>query len=234
MKRNVNDLSPEEKARYDALNADMGMIQLSMDDLLNPATIYGYARVSTSRQAKDGNSLEAQTEALRKAGATEIFTDTYTGVTTDRPELDKLLSCLHSGDTLVVTKLDRMARSTLQGLELLQKLADDGITVNVLDMGTISNQPADRLRLTMLLAFAEYERNMILQRTREGKEVARTKPGYREGRPQKYTQNELQRALLLLQDNSYAQVEKITGIPRATLYRAYRRTKNTTVKGYEL
>ena len=84
--------------------------------------IYGYARVSTKGQAKDGNSLEAQEKALRDAGAMEIYTDAFTGTKTHRPELDKLLSVMVDGDTMVVTKLDRIARSVSQGSDLIQKL----------------------------------------------------------------------------------------------------------------
>lgn len=82
--------------------------------------VYGYARVSTRGQAKDGNSLEAQENALRSAGATKIYADAFTGTRTKRPELDKLMSVLQSGDTLIVTKLDRIARSATQGIELIE------------------------------------------------------------------------------------------------------------------
>ena len=82
--------------------------------------IYGYARVSTKGQAKDGNSLEAQENALRSAGAIEIYSDAFTGTKSHRPELDKLMVVMKSGDTLVVTKLDRIARSATQGIELIQ------------------------------------------------------------------------------------------------------------------
>ncbi|MCQ2499380.1 MAG: recombinase family protein [Lachnospiraceae bacterium] len=86
--------------------------------------IYGYARVSTKGQAKDGNSLEAQEMALKDAGATVIYSDAFTGNKTHRPQLDELLSMLSSGDTIVVTKLDRVARSANQGMELIQSLLD--------------------------------------------------------------------------------------------------------------
>lgn len=82
--------------------------------------IYGYARVSTRTQAKDGNSLEAQENALRAAGAMEIYADAFTGTESHRPELDKLLAVMQSDDTLKVTKLDRIARSATQGIELIQ------------------------------------------------------------------------------------------------------------------
>lgn len=74
-------------------------------------TTYGYARVSTLGQAKDGNSLEAQENALRAAGATEIFVDTFTGTKLERPEFDRLNNLLKTGDVLIVTKLDRFART---------------------------------------------------------------------------------------------------------------------------
>ena len=78
--------------------------------------IYGYARVSSSGQARDGNGLEVQQAALRDAGAENIYSEHFTGVSRSRPELDKLLGVLKEGDTLVVTKLDRIARSTMHGL----------------------------------------------------------------------------------------------------------------------
>ena len=87
--------------------------------------IYGYSRVSTKGQAKDGNSLESQEKALREAGATKIFTDAFTGTKTDRPEFDKLIAEIKAGDTLVVTKLDRFARSMSQGSELVSELIDN-------------------------------------------------------------------------------------------------------------
>lgn len=77
--------------------------------------IYGYARVSTKGQARDGNSLEAQTKALKEAGAEMIFSDSFTGTKIDRPEFDKLKNRLSCGDKLIVTKLDRFARSASQG-----------------------------------------------------------------------------------------------------------------------
>ena len=123
--------------------------------------IYGYARVSTQMQAKDGNSLEAQERLLRKNGAEEVYADAFTGTKTHRPELDRLLDELQAGDTLVITKLDRIARSTSQGIELIQSLLDREITVHVLNMGLMDNTPTGKLIRTIMLAFAEFERDMI-------------------------------------------------------------------------
>ena len=135
--------------------------------------IYGYARVSTKGQAKDGNSLEAQEIALRSAGAIKICADAFTGTKANRPELDKLLAVMQSGDTMVVTKLDRIARSATQGIALIQSLLDRGIVVHVLNMGLMDNTPTGKLIRNIVLTFAEFERDMIVERTQEGKAIAK-------------------------------------------------------------
>lgn len=86
--------------------------------------IYGYARVSTKGQARDGNSLEAQTSILTEAGAEKIYYDSYTGTTTDRPEFDKLKDILAPRDKLLITKLDRFARTVAQGSSLIESLIE--------------------------------------------------------------------------------------------------------------
>ncbi len=145
--------------------------------------IYGYARVSTKSQEKDGNSLEYQEKLLRENGAEEIFSDSFTGTKIDRPEFDKLKGRLKSGDKLIVTKLDRFARSAAQGSELIESLIEEGVTVHILNMGVMDNTPTGKLIRTIMLGFAEFERDMIVQRTQEGKEVARGKGTKVDGRP---------------------------------------------------
>lgn len=146
--------------------------------------IYGYARVSTLGQASHGNSIEDQREKLLAAGCDVIYTDNYTGTTIDRPQLSVLLGRLTSGDRLVVTKLDRFARTAADGIKAIRSLLDRGISVHILNMGLIDNTPTGKLMVTMLLGFAEFERDMIVERTMAGKAVARaTRPGYKEGRP---------------------------------------------------
>lgn len=147
--------------------------------------IYGYARVSTVGQARDGNSLEAQQIALESAGAERIFYDVYTGKKAHRPHFDELMSEIHEGDTLVVTKLDRFARSTIDGLNLIEGLLNRGIAVNVLNLGIMNDTPNGILIRTIFFAFAEWERNLIVERTSEGKYYARQREDYQEGRPRK-------------------------------------------------
>ena len=182
--------------------------------------VYGYCRVSTQTQAKDGNSLEAQEQLLKENGAEEIYSDAFTGTKAHRPELDKLLAVLQAGDKLVITKLDRIARSASQGIELIQSLLDKGITVHVLNMGLLDNTPTGKLIRNIMLAFAEFERDMIIERTQEGKAIARRQPDFREGRPRLYSRKQIQHALELLQDHSYRQVMELTGISKSTLIRA--------------
>lgn len=182
--------------------------------------IYGYARVSTKGQARDGNSLEAQKQMLTEAGAVKIFTDTFTGTKIDRPEFEKLQGILEPGDIIIVTKLDRLARSVSKASELITDLIDKGITISVLNLGILSNDSVNTLMRNVLLSFAQFERDMIVQRTQEGKAIAKaTNPDFKEGRPPKYDQEQLDNAMTLLETKSYSQVVKQTGISRTTLYR---------------
>ena len=182
--------------------------------------IYGYARVSTNGQARDGNSMEAQVKALREAGAVRIFSDVYSGKAMHRPELDKLLKVIGDRDTLIITKLDRIARSLLQGVQLLERLSERGVIVEVLNMGVIDDTATGRLIRNIMLSFSEFEHDMIVQRTREGKAIARQNANFRDGRPKKYNREQIDHALELLRSHSYKQVERMTGISIATIYRA--------------
>jgi len=183
--------------------------------------IYGYARISTLKQIV-GNSLEDQENILRAKGCAEIVVEQYTGKTTDRPKLNELLLKLKDGDTLMITKLDRLARSASEGNALIQSLISKGVVVTIDNMGTISNKPMDKLMVTMMLAFAEFERTLIMERTAAGKEIARTKAGYKEGRPKVYNDHQLQHAMSLLGENSYTKVAEMTGISKSTLIRQRR------------
>lgn len=148
----------------------------------------GYGRVSSKGQALNGNSLEDQKNKLMDAGCAEedIVLETYTGTKMDRPKFGKLIDELEAGDTLVVCKLDRFARTASEGSELVKSLLARGVNVHILNMGLIENTPTGRLILNVLLSFAEFERDMIVERTSEGKAVARaTNPDFKEGRPRR-------------------------------------------------
>ena len=187
--------------------------------------INGYARVSTVKQMKNGNSLEDQVRQLQEAGAQEIVTDSYTGTKMERPQFTALLERLQQGDKLIVTKLDRFARTAVEGGAIVKALHEKGVTIHILNMGVADNTPMGKLMVTMLLAFAEFERDMIVERTQSGKAIARSNGKRVDGRPKKYKPDQMRHALELLEDNSYSEVEKMTGISKSTLIRAARALK---------
>lgn len=143
----------------------------------------GYGRVSSPGQGRDGNSLADQERKLRDAGCTEIVLEVFTGTTMDRPKLVKLLEGLEPGDTLVITKLDRFARTASDGVAVIKDLLSQGISVHVLNMGLVEDTPTGRLILNIMLAFAEFEKDNIVERLADGKVEAKVKnPNYKEGR----------------------------------------------------
>lgn len=182
--------------------------------------IYGYCRVSTKSQ-EDNTSLENQISQLKEAGATEIYQEVFTGATMDRPEFNKLEDKLNYGDTLVVTKLDRFSRSTENGINKIKQLVQRGVKVNILNMGIVDLTSATgKLMFTILSAFAEYEKDCIVERMRDGKAIAKQSPDFKEGRPKTYGDKQLKHAAdLKLEGNTYKQVESKTGISKMTLYR---------------
>jgi DNA invertase Pin-like site-specific DNA recombinase len=179
---------------------------------------YGYGRVSTV-----GQDLQAQINVLEKEGCDKIYSEKFTGTKADRPQFQALLSQLTEGDTLVVTKLDRFARSTAEALGIVKELFERGVKVHVLNMGLIENTPTGRLIFTVMSGFAEFERDLIVERTQEGKAIARQREDYREGRPKKFSKKQVEHALGLLDEHSYKQVEEMTGISKSTLIRAKRK-----------
>ena len=182
---------------------------------------YGYTRVSTKGQL-DGNSIEEQTTAIHNVyGDAEIIVESYSGAK-ERPLFNQLLNKAQKGDYVVVTKLDRFCRTTKEGLEYIDLLLNKGVKIHILNMGLIESSPMGRLIVTNLLAFAEFERAMIIERTQGGKAIAKQRADFREGRPKKYNTKKINHALELLESYSYKQVEELTGISKSTLIRAKR------------
>lgn len=183
---------------------------------------YGYGRVSTKGQERDGNSLVDQEKKLREAGADEIVLEAYTGTKMDRPKFEKLLEKLEPGDELIVTKLDRFARTADEGGKLVRDLVARGIVVNILNMGKADNTPMGKLMVTILLAFAEYERDMIVERLNSGKEVAKSQnPDYKEGRKELEIPEEFEWYKLRVATGEITVVKacKELGISRGTWYK---------------
>lgn len=184
--------------------------------------IYGYARVSTKSQSRDGNSMEEQRNALIKYGCSEIIEEAYTGKTMERPEFAKLFSRLQEGDTFVVTKLDRFARTAVQGVQAIRELFNRGVKVHILNMGLIENTLTGNLILQVMLAFAEYERGIIVERTQTGKAIAKANdPNFKDGRHSKEIDTKTLRGLYksyLNGDRTVADCCKELGVSRSTWY----------------
>ena len=182
---------------------------------------FAYARVSTRKQSRDGNGLDEQIAKLKTIGYDELVVEEFTGSTTKRPCLDDLIERLQSGDTLIVTKLDRFARSTAEGSKLINDLLNRGVAVHILNMGLIDNTPTGKLIVHIMLAFAEYERDLIIERTQAGKEIARSKNGFRDGRPPiAQKKKDFAVNLIVNQNKTYREVAELTGLSKSTLIRA--------------
>ena len=190
--------------------------------------IIGYCRVSTKGQL-DGNSIEEQSsKILERYPNANIVEESYSGAK-ERNLFNKVLDELQHDDLLVVTKLDRFCRTTKEGLQYIDMLMSKGVKIHILNMGLIEDTPMGRLIVTNLLAFAEFERAMIIERTQSGKAIAKTKEGFTEGRPKAYTEKQVNHALGQLSinggDKSYNEVTEITGISKSTLIRENNRRK---------
>ena len=179
--------------------------------------IYGYARVSTQ-----GQNLAEQKAKLKESGvdAKSIYAEKFTGTTTDRPQFNALMAILKAGDTLTITKLDRLARNTREALDVIETLLDKDVTINVLNLGQIENTSIGRMIYTILLSVATLERDMIVERTQEGKAYAKKhKPNYREGRPKRKLTTHYLHAIELLKEHTYKEVASKTKISESTLHR---------------
>lgn len=183
----------------------------------------GYIRVSTKRQER-GTSLEDQRAVLQAEGCQEIYQDVYSGASMDRPEFDRLCSEVQSGDTIVVCKLDRIARTETEAYDRVVGWVRSGVRVHVLNMGLIEDTEVGRLILHIMLAFAEFERDLIVSRTQGGRAYKRaTDPDYKEGRKPGYSKAQLDHAMELLRDHSFTEVAAMTGISRSTVTREARK-----------
>jgi DNA invertase Pin-like site-specific DNA recombinase len=168
--------------------------------------IYGYARVST-----DGQTLDAQIAQLKAAGAEKVFREKVSGARADRPELARLLRSLASGDRVLVTRLDRLARSTRDLLNTLAAIADQKAGFRSLnDTWADTTTPHGRLMLTVLGGLAEFERELIRSRTGEGRDRAKAR-GVRLGRKPKLTDHQRREAL----------ARRDAGEPMADIARSY-------------
>ena len=180
--------------------------------------IIGYARVSTRDQ-----NLDLQIEALKKAGCERIFKEKISGATKERPELDALLSQLREGDTVVVWKLDRLGRSLKNIIELVLDFNAKKVTVKGITDGVDTSTSNGRLFLNIMASLAEYERELIRERTNAGLSAAKAR-GRLGGRPrglkaETVAKLKMMRSLLAVSDPNYEEIYTSLGISRANFYR---------------
>ena len=176
--------------------------------------VFGYSRVSTTDQDQ-----ALQEDALTKAGVDQIFTDTASGAKTSRPALDELLSKLRPGDTVVVWRLDRLGRSLRHLIDVFSDLESKGVAIRSLTESLDTSTPGGRLIFHVFGALAEFERDLIRERTNAGLVAARAR-GRTGGRPSVWTAEKLQTAQdLLAQGTDIATVSRILGVSRASIYR---------------
>lgn len=178
--------------------------------------LIGYARVSTGDQ-----TLDLQTDALTAAGCDRIFTDTLSGAKSDRPGLEEALDYVRSGDTLVVWRLDRLGRSLQHLIETVTQLEQRGIGFRSLTESIDTTTSGGKLIFHVFGALAEFERDLIRERTNAGLAAARAR-GRVGGRPRKLTakQIELARRMHADKQTDVATICQTLGISKSTLYRA--------------
>ncbi|MBF6336028.1 recombinase family protein [Nocardia abscessus] len=177
--------------------------------------VIGYARVSTSDQ-----DPQLQLDALDAAGAARIFTDHgVSGAKAERPELTRCLDHLREGDVLTVWKLDRLGRNTVHVLQLIEQLTERGIGFRSLTEGLHTDGPMGKAMLTIMAAFAQLERDTMIERTRAGLAAA-TANGRKGGRPRKVNDTDAAKARALKsKDVPVPDIAKMLGCSRATVYR---------------
>ena len=176
--------------------------------------IFGYARVSTTEQI-----LDRQLDMLNKYGVDYIYCEKMTGTKRNRPELEKLLDRLTSGDTVVIESLSRLGRSTKDLIELMELFNKKQVNLVSLKENINTTTATGKLLFTLISAISQFERDCIVDRTREGLASARAR-GRIGGRPP-IDKNLIDKAVRLYQSKEYtvAEVEELTGVKRATLYR---------------
>ena len=180
----------------------------------------GYARVSTADQ-----NLERQLDLLKSYGVDHIFQEKMSGTKRDRPELTKLLAHITEGDPVVIESLSRLGRSTKDLIELTELLQSKGVQLVSLKEAIDTSTPTGKLLFTLMSALAQFERDVIAERTKEGLKAARAR-GRKGGRP-KCDSRKLQQAIKLYESNQHTvqEIEELTSIKKATLYRALQARK---------
>ena len=183
--------------------------------------VYLYARVSSKKQLKEGNGLEAQIKQMQaKYPHGEVVPEQFTGgVVLERPIFKELIEKVQPGDTICVAKLDRIARNVSEGLEVIQDLFKKDVAVHVLNVGLLENSTMGRFFITTMLAVAEMEKETIKERLMGGKEIARQSENFKEGRPPKDLELLEKAYEMKVNGAGLKEIQEATGVSKSTLYR---------------
>ncbi len=175
----------------------------------------GYARVSTTEQ-----NLDRQLDMLSAYGVDKVYTEKMTGTKFDRPQLTKMLEHVDVGDTVVIESLSRLGRSTKDLIELVEQFHQKGVQLVSLKESIDTSTSTGKLLFTIMSALAQFERDVIADRTKEGLAAARAR-GHFGGRP-RTDSRKIQQAIKLYETKSHTvkEIEELTGVKRATLYRS--------------
>lgn len=177
--------------------------------------IYGYAKISTNDQ-----TTSLQKDALEKAGCDRIFTDVASGAKAHRPELDHMLDLLREGDMVVVWKLDRLGRSMQNLVDLMTTFDERGMQFRSLTESIDTSTPGGTLVFNIFGSLAQFERDLIRERTRAGLEAARAR-GRKGGRPARLDEKQVKEARRLYESKTVTvdQIAALMGVGRSTIYR---------------
>ena len=180
----------------------------------------GYGRVSTSDQ-----NAASQQDALNEAGCDKIYLETMAGTKKDRPELNKVLDILRSGDTLVITRLDRLGRSAVDLLNIVTTLEERGVDFEVLEQSINTKTPEGKMLFTIISSFSEFERAIMRDRTMDGLAAARAR-GRLGGRPPKFTPKQKAQIVRLYNDGMHvSEIMQMFSAARPTIYKVINEMK---------
>lgn len=181
--------------------------------------IYGYCRATTSKQIESGYLEEQESAITDRYFNSFIFKEESLDIN-DKPEFNKIVEKIKPGDIFVVTTLDRFSKSISDAFDKVNYFRSKGVFVHILNIGLIDDSILGKILFDTISAFNQFEKALLVERIQSGKNKAKKTEGFREGRPKKYTDEQINQALDMLSTLSYKKVEELTGISKSTLIRA--------------
>lgn len=181
--------------------------------------IYGYCRATTPKQIELGYLEEQEDQISERYFGSVIFKENSLDMNI-KPEFNKILNIVSPDDTIVVTKLDRFAKSISDAYDIIEMLYSRNINIHILNIGLIDHSVLGQVLYNTISAINDFDKALLVERIQSGKNKAKKTVGFKEGRPKKYSQKQIDEALEMLASYSYKKVEELTGISKSTLIRA--------------